>query len=145
MGAHTSAARGIVARCLSTSAPVSVMQKRFAILELSGSQYKVASDDLICVEKLHLPVGTTIEAKRVLLVGEAGATVIGSPLVKGAVVQATVEEQGYGKKVIIFKKRRRKGYRRWKGYRSRLTLIRIGKIQLPQHLEEAVAQGTAEG
>ena len=108
---------------------------RFAIVELSGSQYKVAAGDLICVEKLEVPVGQSIDAKRVLLVGEAGATVIGSPLITGASVKLTVEEQGYGKKVIIFKKQRRKGYRRWRGYRPRLTLLRVGEIDLPEAID----------
>ena len=108
---------------------------RFAIVHLSGKQYKVAPDDLICVEKLDMPVGTTLAAKRVLLVGELGSTVIGSPLINDAAVHATVEEQGYGKKVIVFKKKRRKGYRRWKGHRARLTLLRINSIELPPDLE----------
>ena len=86
-------------------------------------------DDLICVEKVDVPVGETLEARRVLLVGEAQSTVIGSPLIADACVRATVEEQGYGKKVIVFKKRRRKGYRRWKGYRARLSLLRINSIE----------------
>lgn len=102
---------------------------RFAIVELSGSQHKVTADDVICVEKLALPVGAELAARRVLLVGELGSTIIGSPLIKGACVHATVEEQGYGKKVIVFKKRRRKGYRRWNGYRSRLTMLRIRQIE----------------
>lgn len=77
---------------------------RFAVVHLSGSQYKVSPDDLICTERLmatrrkHIPVGTTIQLRRVLLVGEADVTVIGSPLIKGASVEATVEEQGYGHK-----------------------------------------------
>ena len=58
-------------------------------------------------------------------------TVIGSPLVKGACVHATVEEQGYGKKVIVFKKKKRKGYRRWKGYRARLSLLRMQVTDVP--------------
>ena len=111
---------------------------RFAIVHLSGKQYKVAPDDLICVEKLDMPVGTTFAAKRVLLVGEAGATVIGSPLINDAAVHATVEEQGYGKKVIVFKKKRRKGYRRWKGHRARLTLLRINRIELPPDIEAQI-------
>lgn len=102
---------------------------RFAVISMGGSQYKVAADDLIVVEKLALPVGAELAARRVLLVGEAGSTVIGSPLIEGAAVHATVEEQGYGDKLVIFKKRRRKGYRRWRGYRARLTMLRINSIE----------------
>ena len=64
-----------------------------------------------------------------------------SPLVRDAVVRATVEEQGYGKKVIVFKKKRRKGYRRWRGYRARLSLLRINSIELPPDLEAAMSSG----
>ena len=112
---------------------------RFAIIALGGAQYKVAPDDLIVVEKLALPVGADLAARRVLLVGERSGTVIGSPLIEGAAVHATVEEQGYGPKVIIFKKRRRKGYRRWRGYRARLTMLRINSIELPEKLEKGLA------
>jgi large subunit ribosomal protein L21 len=132
---HLSAPAASAAASESPSPPLVAEPTRFAIVHLSGKQYKVAPDDLICVEKLDMPVGTTFAAKRVLLVGEAGATVIGSPLINDASVHATVEEQGYGKKVIVFKKKRRKGYRRWKGYRSRLTLLRINSIDLPPDLE----------
>jgi len=130
------------ARALSTVAPrppATAEPSRFAVVMLGGSQYKVAADDLICVEKLPLPVGGALAARRVLLVGEAGATVIGSPLIEGACVHAVVEEQGYGEKVIVFKKKRRKGYRRWKGYRPRLSLLRIREISLPQPLEAALS------
>ena len=120
-------------------APPTTPPKRFAVIALSGTQYKVAPDDVICVEKLELPVGATLEAKRVLLVGEAEATVIGSPLIEDACVTATVEEQGYAKKVIVFKKKRRKGYRRWRGYRARLTMLRIKDILLPESLEQSLS------
>ena len=122
-----------------TSPPVPAT--RFAVIALSGAQHKVAVDDLICVEKVGIPVGATLEARRVLMVGEAQATLIGSPLITDAVVRATVEEQGYGKKVVVFKKKRRKGYRRWRGYRSRLTLLRITEIELPAQLEAQMAGG----
>jgi large subunit ribosomal protein L21 len=102
----------------------------------------VAPDDLICVAHINLPVGATLEAPRVLLVGEAGATVIGSPVIEGARVHATVEEQGKGEKVIIFKKRRRKGYRRWNGHRAKLTLLRIGAIELPDALETQLSSAS---
>ena len=110
---------------------------RFAVVAIGGSQYKVASDDRIVVDKLALPVGAELAARRVLLVGESDSTVIGSPLIEGAAVHATVEEQGYGDKVIVFKKRRRKGYRRWRGFRARLTLLRINRIECARTLATA--------
>ena len=112
---------------------------RFAIVQLSNSQYKVAPDDQICIEKIRVPVGASIAARRVLLVGDEGATVIGTPLIKDAAVHLAVEEQGFGKKVIVFKKKRRKGYRRWKGHRSRLTLLRVTSIELPPDIENQMS------
>ena len=112
---------------------------------VSGSQHKVSADEVLCVEKLPLAVGTRIALNRVLLVGERGATVIGSPLVSGASVTATVEEQGYGPKVIVFKKKRRKGYRRWRGYRPRLTLLRVNSVDLPSTLEAELDAARRDG
>ena len=111
-----------------SSAPPPLPPTRFAVVALAGTQYKVAVDDQICVERIEQPVGSTLSLRRVLMVGDVDATVIGSPVIEDAVVSATVEEQGFAKKVIAFKKRRRKGYKRWKGYRARLTLLRINAI-----------------
>ena len=138
---HATALFGVVASRASSSVaeiappPAKAPATRFAVVALAGTQHKVTVDDLICVEKMEVPVGASVELRRVLLVGEQQATVIGSPLIADACVRATVEEQGYGKKVIVFKKRRRKGYRRWKGYRARLTLLRIGSIEVPDRIE----------
>jgi|TARA_B100000513_G_C11899468_1_gene184927 large subunit ribosomal protein L21 len=84
---------------------------RFAVMMLGGTQYKVATDDLIAVEKMELHVGQSFVNESVLMVGEAEATVIGSPLIAGASVEGVVEEQALADKVIIFKKKKRKGYR----------------------------------
>jgi len=111
---------------------------RFAVVELGGTQYKVAADDVICVEKMEVEVGSIIHAERVLLVASASSTIIGSPLVKDARVEATVEEQASSEKVIVFKKRRRKGYQRWKGHRSPLTVLRINQIVVPPELDTAL-------
>ena len=88
---------------------------RFAVMELNGVQYKVGADDLICADRLPIEVTGKLKAERVLLVGERNATIIGSPLIGGASVTLTVEEQAQGDKQIVFKKRRRKNYRRWRG------------------------------
>ena len=69
------------------------------------------------------------------MVAERDATIIGSPLIGGASVVAKVEEQALADKQIIFKKKKRKGYRRWKGHRQPLTLLRILSINLPPPLE----------
>lgn len=119
--------------------PQAVTASRFAVVLVSGTQHKVAADDVICVEKMKLAVGTRLVLGRILLVGESGSTVIGAPLVNNATVVATVEEQGNGPKVIVFKKKRRKGYRRWRGYRARLTLLRVLSIELPADIEHITA------
>lgn len=117
------------------SSPEAPPRTRFAVVELGGTQYKVAADDVICVEKMSVEVGSIIHAERVLLVASASSTIIGSPLVKDARVEATVEEQATAEKVIVFKKKRRKGYQRWKGHRSPLTVLRINQIILPAELD----------
>ena len=111
---------------------------RFAVVELGGTQYKVAADDVIAVEKLKAEVGSIIHVNRVLLVASKDATIIGSPLVKDATVEAVVEERTLADKVIVFKKKRRKGYRRWKGHRQPLTILRINDINLPPGLNDAL-------
>ena len=100
----------------------------FAVIESGGKQYKVAKNDVITVEKLAAEVGADIALERVLLLGEDGATVIGTPTVEGASVTAQVLDQTRGKKIIVFKKKRRKNYRRTQGHRQDLTVLRITEI-----------------
>jgi len=114
------------------------------VLELAGIQYKVAKDDIIACEKLPVAVGQKIRTHRILLVGERDGTILGSPLIAGASVDLTVEEQAVAEKEIVFKKKRRKGYRRWKGHRQRLTLLRIGSIELPPLLDAQLQQAAAK-
>ncbi len=100
----------------------------FAVIKTGGKQYKVAKDDVIRVEKLPGESGQVIEFAEVLMLGdEAGATV-GSPLVDGATVTATVLEQIRDDKIIVFKKKRRKKYRRTAGHRQSLTVLRVTDI-----------------
>lgn len=96
----------------------------FAVIETGGKQYKVSPDDIILVEKLPGAAGDTVTLDRVLMVGDK----IGTPVVAGASVTATLVEQTRGDKVIIFKKRRRQNYRRKKGHRQDLTVLRITGI-----------------
>ncbi len=96
----------------------------FAVIKTGGKQYRVAKDDVIVVEKLPGEAGATVKLDEVLVVGEK----IGTPTVAGAAVTATVLEQGKGDKVIVFKKKRRQNYRRKKGHRQQLTVLRITDI-----------------
>jgi large subunit ribosomal protein L21 len=103
----------------------------YAVIKTGGKQYRVAPGDVIRVEKLPAEVGATIDLDHVLMVGgedvAAGAQ-IGTPLIAGASVAAEVLEQGKGPKIIIFKKRRRKNYRRKTGHRQQQTVLRIRDI-----------------
>ncbi len=99
----------------------------FAVIKTGGKQYKVSRNDVITVEKLHAEPGDTVAFEHVLLVG-GETTVIGSPLVKGATVAASVVEQARGPKVISFFKRRRQNSKRKKGHRQDLTIVRITDI-----------------
>ncbi|MTJ83971.1 MAG: 50S ribosomal protein L21 [Telmatospirillum sp.] len=96
----------------------------FAVIKTGGKQYKVAPNDVIRVEKLPGQAGDTVTLDQVLMVGDK----VGAPLVEGASVTATLLEQTRADKVIIFKKKRRQNYRRKKGHRQELTVLRVTGI-----------------
>jgi large subunit ribosomal protein L21 len=100
----------------------------YAVIRTGGKQYKVAPNDVIVVEKLMADKGAMVQFDEVLMVGGEGNASIGAPLVAGAVVTARVLDQGKGDKVIVFKKRRRKNFRRKKGHRQLETTLRIAGI-----------------
>jgi large subunit ribosomal protein L21 len=100
----------------------------FAVLKTGGKQYRVAKDDVIHVERLPGEAGAPILFDQVLLVGEGAMATAGAPLVAGASVAGTLLEQVQADKVIIFKKRRRHNYRRKRGHRQQLSVIRIDEI-----------------
>ena len=79
----------------------------FAVIKTGGKQYRVAAEDVLKIEKVDGDAGATVEFADVLMVGDDAGVTLGSPLVDGAVVTAEIVEQGRGKKVIAFKKRRR--------------------------------------
>jgi ribosomal protein L21 len=101
---------------------------RFAVVQIHDRQYKVTEDDLVMVDKLHVDVGQRILLDRVMLVGEREQTVIGRPIIPGASVSAIIEEQAQTQKVRIFKKHRRRNYKRTKGFRALVTVLRIESI-----------------
>ncbi|MFN2183773.1 MAG: 50S ribosomal protein L21 [Anaerolineae bacterium] len=100
----------------------------YAVVKTGGKQYRVSPGDSIEVEKLPHEVGEQVELEEVLLVANGSRTKIGRPVVKGAKVKATVTRQAKGRKVIIFKYRSSKRYRRHKGHRQHLTRLRIDEI-----------------
>jgi large subunit ribosomal protein L21 len=100
----------------------------FAVVKTGGKQYKVAKDDVIKVERLDAEPGDTIALEEVLLVGDGEKSTAGRPTVAGACVAAEVLEQARGRKILVFKKKRRKGYRRLNGHRQDLTVLRVTDI-----------------
>lgn len=101
----------------------------YAIIKTGGKQYKVSEGDLVRVEKLPYEVGDTVEFDEVLLV--AGDEVkVGSPLVENAKVTATVEDQNKDKKIVVFKYKPKKQYRKKHGHRQPYTLVKIDSISL---------------
>ena len=99
----------------------------FAVIKTGGKQYKVAADDVIIIEKLAGEAGEAITFEEVLLLG-GETTVVGAPTIAGATVSGTVVEQGRAKKVITFKKRRRKSWRKKEGHRQEQTTVKITAI-----------------
>jgi len=100
----------------------------YAIVEIAGHQYKVQKDQLVFVNRLHADEGAKVTFDRVLLIDNNGSISVGAPAIGGAQVAAKVERHLKGDKVIIFKKKRRKGYRKKNGFRASLTEIRIENI-----------------
>lgn len=101
----------------------------YAIIETGGKQYRVSEGDVIRVEKLEIADGEKITFDKVLLVAEEeGKLNVGKPYVDGAVVEAVVEKQGKAKKIIIFKYKSKKDYRKKQGHRQPFTQIKIEKI-----------------
>ncbi len=100
----------------------------FAVIKTGGKQYKVATDDILQIEKLDAQPGDIITFDHVLMVGTGGDVTIGAPLVEGATVAAELVEQMRAKKIIVFKKKRRQKYRRTNGHRQNHSIVRITDI-----------------
>ena len=103
-------------------------QIMFAVIKTGAKQYKVAVGDVIKVEKLDGEAGGTISLDHVLMVGDDKGVKVGAPTVSGTVVTAEILEQARSAKVIVFKKKRRQGYRRKAGHRQEQTVLRITEI-----------------
>ena len=100
----------------------------FAVIRTGGKQYRVTPNSVLKVEKLEAEAGATVTFHDVLMLGGDAGLTLGAPTVPGASVSATVLEQTRGDKIIIFKKKRRQNYRRKRGHRQHLTVLRIGDI-----------------
>ena len=102
----------------------------YAMVEIGGQQFRVEKDKTINTQKLVGEVGDNVTFDRVMLVGNGEQVRIGQPIVAGANVSGTIVDQFRDEKVIIFKKKRRKSYRRKNGHRQSLTKVRIDAISL---------------
>ncbi|APM38260.1 50S ribosomal protein L21 [Clostridium kluyveri] len=100
----------------------------YAVVATGGKQYKVSEGDIIYVEKLEAEVDSTIELDKVLMVNKDEGLVVGKPVVEGAKVKAKVLKQGKAKKIIVFKYKPKKDYRKKQGHRQPYTKLQIEKI-----------------
>ncbi|MCC8123561.1 MAG: 50S ribosomal protein L21 [Oscillospiraceae bacterium] len=101
-----------------------------AIIETGGKQYKVTEGDTLFIEKLPQEAGDAVTFDKVLAVLDGDNTTIGTPVVAGAKVEATIEKNGRGKKIRIFKYNPKKGYRKRQGHRQPYTKVTIGQISV---------------
>ena len=101
----------------------------YAVLTTGGKQYRVSEGDVLFVEKLNAEVDSTVELTEVLAVSKDGELKVGAPVVEGAKVVAKVLAQGKAKKVVVFKYKRKKDYRRNNGHRQPYTKIVVEKIE----------------
>ena len=100
----------------------------FAVIKTGGKQYKVAKDDVIHVERLSDDAGSSVKLDQVLMVVDGDKVSVGTPILSGASVTAEVVDHDRGPKIIVFKKKRRQNYRRKKGHRQDLTVLKITGI-----------------
>lgn len=100
----------------------------YAVVETGGKQYRVSEGDVLFVEKLEGEVGDSVELDKVLLVSNGKDIQVGKPFVDGAKVSASIEEQGKSKKIIVYKFKAKKDYRKKQGHRQPFTKIKISKI-----------------
>lgn len=100
----------------------------FAIVQTGGKQYRVSPGDILRVERLPGERGDEVLLEQVLLVADGDAIQVGQPLVAGARVVSEILRQGKGKKILVFKKKRRKNYRRKQGHRQQYTALEIKDI-----------------
>ena len=101
----------------------------YAIVDIAGKQYKVTKDQYVYAPKLDAEEGTTLEFKNVLLIDNDSTIAIGTPTIAGATISGKVLEHVKGDKLVVFKKKRRKGYAKRNGHRQQFTKVMIESIQ----------------
>ncbi|MEX0363297.1 MAG: 50S ribosomal protein L21 [Allomuricauda sp.] len=116
----------------------------YAIVEMAGQQFKVAKDQKVYVNRLQTEEGKKVTFDKVLLLDDGGNVTVGAPVIEGAAVEAKVVKHLKGDKVIVFKKKRRKGYRVKNGHRQSLTEIVVEGIVAKGAKKAAPAKAKAE-
>jgi len=101
----------------------------YAVVETGGKQYRVAVGDVLRIEKLDADAGTTVNLDKVLMVADGDNVKVGAPLLSGAAVEAKIKAHGRDDKILVFKFRRRKHYRKTQGHRQHFTEIEITSIK----------------
>lgn len=112
----------------------------YAIIESCGKQYKVAEGDVIFFEKLDVEEGKKVTFGSVVLVSDDKKVEVGAPYVKGVKVEGKVVAHGKGKKILVYKYKAKKNYRRTQGHRQPYTKVEITKIKTPAEKTEAKAE-----
>ena len=116
----------------------------YAILNISGKQFKVEKGSKLCVPKQELEEGKKLIIDDVLIVHDGKSTQFGNPKVAGAKVTATILEHGRERKILVYKKKRRKGYARKNGHRQWYTNIEVQNIQVTKSKAKSVAKAKAK-
>ena len=101
----------------------------YAIVNIAGKQYKVSEGDKLKVASLNQKTGSGISFDKVFLTDNGKSVIVGTPSIRGANVSATIIEHGRDRKILVYKKKRRKGYQRKNGHRQGFTLLEINKIK----------------
>ena len=101
----------------------------YAVVATGGKQYRVQEGDTLRIEKIPGEVGSDVAFDQVLMVSDGEDVKVGQPVVENAVVNGTIVEQGKGRKILVFKYKRRKRYRRKQGHRQLFTAVKIGTIE----------------
>lgn len=117
--------------------------KPYAVIETGGKQYRVESNSILQVERLPVDPGSQIDLDRVLAMSDGDSLQVGAPYVDGAIVRAIVMEHLQGPKVVSFKYKRRKGYRRKQGHRQELTKLKIQALNADGQAEATASETAA--
>ena len=116
----------------------------YAVIEACGKQYKVTKGDVVFFEKLDVEEGKKVTFDKVVLLSDEGKVEVGAPYVKGIKVEGKVVAHGKGKKIIVFKYKAKKNYKRKQGHRQPYTKVEITAIKLPTAKKEVAEEKKTE-